>query len=416
MHPETRARDAVRSPLRNPVLLCGGGFALLALASYGFPVFDLISALLEPGLAYTLVDRDFANYWMGGQLALSGDHLDLFVQERYFPRLLELFGSGYQIRAWSYPPHYLLFLWPLGLVGYKAGFVGFLGGTLLAFIFAAWVFKRELAPRADSRVLGLALFGFVLMMLVAAQNGFMIGAALLLGLAWMRTRPVLAGLAFACLTVKPQLALLIPVLLIFDRNWMALTWSAAFTMILVLGSIVAFGVDSWVLYSTETLAYQQFVMTDWYGIFLRMMPTVFGSVRTLGFSPTLAGQIQAPVTLAAAAAVLWLLYRERDPLRRVFAVTCATFLITPYAFNYDMGALSVAAAVLAGRHADGESRFAVPIAMVALISAAVTNLGRANLPITPLVLAAGLGVLVFAARRVSRDPARETLASAPTGN
>jgi hypothetical protein len=403
-------------PLRDPVLLCGAGFTLLAIASYGFWVFDLISAVFEPGLAYTLVDRDFVNYWMGGQLALSGEHLDLFVHERYFPRLQELFGADYEVRAWSYPPHYLLFLWPLGLAGYKAGFIGFIGGTLLAFVFAAWVFKREFAPQADSRLLVLALTGYVLMMLYAAQNGFMTGAALLLGLAWMKNRPLLAGLAFACLTVKPQLVLLIPVLLVFDRNWLALFWSAVFTVLLALVSVAWFGLESWVLYATETLAYQQFVMTNWYDIFLRMMPTVFGSVRTLEFSPAVAAQAQLPVTLAAAATILWLLYRERDPLRRVFTVTCGAFLITPYAFNYDMGALTVAAALLAARRADGDSRFAVPVAMVAMMSAACMNLGRANLPITPLVLAAGLAALVFAARRVSRDPAHETLASVPTGN
>ena len=82
------------------------------------------------------------------------------------------------------------------------------------------------------------------------------------------------------------------------------------------------------------------------------------------------------------------------PLRRAFVVTCGTFLITPYAFNYDMGALCVCAAVLAGR---GRARIAItrrlPIALVAAISGAVTNLGRVNLPLTPLVLAAGLAAV-----------------------
>jgi hypothetical protein len=129
-------------------------------------------------------------------------------------------------------------------------------------------------------VLLLALLGFVLMMLVAAQNGFMTSAALLFGLAWMKRRPALAGLAFACLTVKPQLVFLIPVLLAFDRNWLALLWSAVFTIVLLALSVLLFGLESWGAYLTDTLAFQRSVMTDWYGIFLRMMPTVFGSMRT----------------------------------------------------------------------------------------------------------------------------------------
>jgi hypothetical protein len=411
---EAAAPRSGRSSSLSAVLLCVGGFALLALGSYGFVIYDLGRALLDQDLLYTLVDRDFANYWMAGRMVLSGEYLDLFTHDLYFARLQEAFGAGYQIRSWSYPPHYLLMLWPLGFTSYKTGLVAFLGLTLALFVFAVVIFKRQLAPRADSRVLILALFGYVLMMLVAAQNGFLTGAALLLGLAWMRPRPVLAGLAFACLTIKPQLGLLIPVLLVFDRNWPALIWSAIFTAVLVALSVALFGIDSWVAYLTDTLGYQRTVMTDWYGIFLRMMPTVFGSVRSLGFSPTVAAQAQLPVTLAATGAVLWLLYRERDALQRAFVVTCGTFLITPYAFNYDMGALSACAALLAGTGRAGSRVATVTLAVVAAICAAVTNLGRANLPCTPLVLAAGLLAVAALSRRVSVPASREMPVSEPT--
>jgi hypothetical protein len=60
--------------------------------------------------------------------------------------------------------------------------------------------------------------------------------------------PALAGLAFACLTVKPQLAFLIPVLLAFDRNWLALLCSAVFTTALLVLSVLFFGLDSWGAY------------------------------------------------------------------------------------------------------------------------------------------------------------------------
>ena len=226
---------------------------------------------------------------------------------------------------------------------------------------------------------------------------------------------MLAGIAFACLTVKPQLGLLIPVLLVFDRNWRAFFWSAVCTAVLVLLSVAAFGVDSWTAYLTETLEYQRSVMTDWYGIFLRMMPTVFASMRTLEFSPAQAAQVQLPVTLIAAAAILWLLHRQRDGLHRAFVVTCGTFLITPYGFNYDMGALSVCASLLAvetlGR---GRKLTAVSIAVIAAISAAVMNLGRAGLPITPLVFAIGLGTLVVATRPGREPDPTESSGSAST--
>jgi hypothetical protein len=253
--------------------------------------------------------------------------------------------------------------------------------------------------------------GYVLMNFVVAQNGFLTAAMLLFGFAFMRSRPVLAGIAFGCLTIKPQLGLLIPVLLVFDRNWRVMAWSALFAALLVAVSAAAFGVASWTAYLTETVAYQRSVMTDWYGIFLRMMPTVFASMRTLDFSPSAAAHAQLPVSLLAFLAVLWLLYRERDPLRRAFVVMCGTFLISPYGFNYDMGALCVCAALLAGQPTQGSHRLALlPIAMVAALPPALMNLGRAGIPCGPLILVAGLAALIYAA-----DPNRRTCRQGGSG-
>jgi hypothetical protein len=402
-------------------LFCVGSLALLALAAYGFSVYDLWLSYAQPFLGYTLIDRDFANYWVAARLVASGDHLDLFSQATYFPQVRETFGPWTPWRNWSYPPHYLLFISWLAPLSYKAGLVAFLGSTFAFLLYAVAVFRREHAPDSDLRVVCLALFGYALMQVSVSQNGFLIAAFLLLGLAWMKRRPVLAGLAFACLTVKPQLGLLLPVLMVFDRNWATLAWSSFFTVLLVAVSSAIFGVASWSAYVGETASYQRFVMMEGDGIFPFMMPTVFGSFRALDFFAALNGFritsdvaliAQLPMSVMAFAAVVWVLRHELDPLRRAFAVTCGTFLITPYAFNYDMGALCVCAALLAGQRAKEPrgSLFVVAVALVAAIPAAVTHLGRVGLPITPLVLTLGIGVLI-AARSAIRDAA-EARASA----
>ena len=415
-NPTTPRAESQTGRRIDPTLACVAGFALLAVASYGFQLYDLVGALLSHDLLYTLVDRDFANYWVAGHMVLSGDHMALFSHDDYFARLQALFGSGYQIRSWSYPPHYLLMIWPLGFLDYKTGMIAFLTLTFALFLCSVIVFRARVAPESDPRVLALALVGYVLMMFVATQNGFLTSALLLFALAWRKARPVAAGLALACLTVKPQLGILLPFLLLAERSWRTILWASIFSVLLVGASAVIFGVDSWAAYLTDTLAYQSSVMTDWYGIFLRMMPTTFGSVRTLGFSPTAAFEAQIPVSIAGVMATLWLLRHERDALRRLFGITCATFLVTPYAFNYDMGALSACAAMLATVDGlRGRGYAIVPIALVAAISGAVTNLGRAGVPLTPLVLAAGLGALVWAVRvKVSASPPRETPAFEPT--
>ena len=47
-------------------------------------------------------------------------------------------------------------------------------------------------------------------------------------LALRRTRPVTAGILLGCLTFKPQLGILFPFLLLFERNWTMIA-SAALT-------------------------------------------------------------------------------------------------------------------------------------------------------------------------------------------
>lgn len=375
-------------------------FTALGLFSYGFEAYDLLVTLPVDGIAYMLADRDFANYWVGGRLAVSGAYLDLFSHETYFPYLQQLFGADYQIRSWSYPPHYLLLVWPLGYLDYEVAFAAFMGSTFALFAMAVVAFKREFAPTVDPRLLLVSLLGYVLMMFVTTQNGFLTSALLLFGLAWMRARPWLAGIAFACLTVKPQLGVLLPVVLLLDRNWRVIVSATVATVGLIAASVVSFGVESWMAYFTDTVAYQRFVMTDWYGIFLRMMPTVFGAARTLGLGAEAAAEIQAAVSGIAGLAVLWLLSREADRLTRAFIVLCGTFLVSPYAFNYDMGALCVGAALLAGRHLERyRVSVAGPLALIAVCSPAVMNLGRAGLPLVPPLLAVGLLVLLAASER-----------------
>lgn len=385
-----------------PVVLCVAAFSLFGILSYALQLTDLMRSLWLPGLSPIVLDRDFANYWMAGRLAFSGEYMDLFRQPAYLRQLEGMFGAGYPIRAWSYPPHFLLFLWPFALLSYKVALVAFLAMTFALFCGSVVVFRRTYASDSATGALLFAITAYAVMMLVAAQNGFLTASLLLFGLAAMRGQPLLAGLAFGALTIKPQLGLLVPVLLLVDRNWAALAWSAVMAGALVLLSIFFFGADSWHAYLTETLTYQRSVMTDWHGIFLRMMPTVFGGARSLGLSPATAFALQWPISVLASALVLWLFWKERDPLRRTFVLSTGTFLISPYAFNYDMGALAVVAAVLVGSCSVPSGRLAqLAIGVVAVTPAAVTNLGRAGLPVVPVILAAAL---ILLATDTSRPP------------
>lgn len=355
-------------------------------------------------------NRDFVNYWLGAKLASDGQYMDLFAHDSYFPHIEAFIGSNAEIRSWSYPPHFLLLVRPLALLDYTTALLTFLSATFALFVWSVVLCRREFAPRSNAAIVVFAVVGYAVMMFDATQNGFLTAALTLFALTWMRTRPAASGCMFALLTVKPQLGFLFLLLLLLDRNWRVLLWGVIAAALLLAASIALYGIESWQAYSTTTLAYQRSVMTHWYGIFLNMMPTTFGGMRALGYTPETALYAQLPVSLAGAIGVVWILGRETDPLRRVFAVACGTFLITPYAFNYDMGALAVTAALLAGAANGRPGSSSILFAAVATLPGVVMNLGRGGLPISPLLIGAALAIVANEARG-SASPSRLAVVS-----
>ena len=350
--------------------------------------------------------QDFSNYWQAAKLTLLGAQQALFEPAQYLAYLQAEFGQGAQPLAWSYPPHFLLFLWPLGFLSYGVALATFMLLTFALFVTAIVVFHRKFARDANLKVTALALLPYVLITTFATQNGFLTAAVTLLALTYMNDRPVLAGLALAVLTVKPQLGFLFPLVVLLDRNWALLRWASLFTLVLVALSAILFGLTTWHDYFVNIIPNQKVVMDTWIGTFLLIMPTTFGSLRVLGFEPGLALALHCAVATLAAVATWWLLRNVRDPLRRAFVLLAGTLLISPYAFNYDMGALCVTAALVAQTSRAPHLRTAaIGIALIAVFPGLMMHLAVSRLPLTPLLLAAGL-VAVWHIERSSVSDAR----------
>ncbi len=179
---------------------------------------------------------DFTNLWFGGRLALEGQTERLFDIESYRAGLRALFAPYIADSEWSYPPTLLLLAAPLALfplyVAYFLWTVGTLGllsvllrraGLPLAACGLLWI-----SPGALNNV----LFG---------HNGALTAFLLFAGLLTATKRPVVAGLCFAVLTIKPHLGLLIPICLIAACAWRTISWTALFTLMLAALTALLFG-------------------------------------------------------------------------------------------------------------------------------------------------------------------------------
>ncbi len=375
----------------NRLALMFAAFSLAAsLVVLGPRLAQLVAGLVAPGIGFDIANADFINYWMAGQLVLDGKTALLFDPPAYNSHLQAMFGADYPPHAWSYPPHAILIFLPLGLLPYKPALVGFLALSGFVHFWALRAFVRAHAPEADKHWLIAAHVAFVAINLAAAQNGFLTAALLVGAFAITDRNPLIAGFLLALLTFKPQLGILVPVALIFSGQWRTIGWAALFAALLVLVSIAAFGIDSWKAYVEIILPFQQGVMTGWSGGMLLMMPTVLSALRLEGVDAETASLAQTIFSIAMLPLALLALWRARTPIARFFALCLGTFAILPYGFNYDMGALvSAAAMVLATNNHENLAR-ALPFCAIAMAPVLVIWVAIAGLPVVPLLLGAVL--------------------------
>jgi len=343
-----------------------------------------VVAILAPGLAPSLADKDFANYWMASRLLLSGRVQDLFGPwDVYFSHLQEAFGSEYPWHNWSYPPHFLFLVWPFGLFGYKIALLLFLATTGIAFLFAyrAFIGERNL-------VAWVAAMPFMVVNFWAAQNGYLCAALALGALALREKRPIIAGILLGLLTIKPQLGLLFPFLLVAERRWTVIASATISTLLLVAASAAIFGPDAWRGYIQNVVPYQNAVMRVLEGLFLAMMPSVYGALRNWNFGPDLALMLHLSVAAPVALVVIVAFFRIGDARDRSILLLIATFITTPYALSYDLGLLAGALGLMALRDPpspEGRIRIAI-LTLAMLLPLAMIQFGLLKIPLAAIVL------------------------------
>jgi len=362
---------------------------LVALVMTAYITWQGLSGVgIHPGFA----DKDFANYWTAGKLILDGRVADLFgPHSTYFVHLTAAFGPEYPWHNWSYPPHYLLLVWPLGLLGYKTSMMLFLAVTGAFFLWAVRLFGGP-----GNRLMWIAVVPFIAHNFWVAQNGFLFAGCALGALALRDRRPILAGVLLGLLTIKPQLGILFPLLLLAERRWLVILSAAASTLALVLLSAAVFGWDAWLGYLGEVVPYQAFVMRELGGTFLAMLPSIYGMLRNWGFDADSALPLHLAIGIPVFLATIAAFFLARTDRDRSILLLIATFVVTPYALSYDLGMLAAALGLLAATPDAQHRRHGLVLALAMLLPVIMMPLGEAHVTIAPFLI---LAVWLFALRQ-----------------
>jgi Glycosyltransferase family 87 len=301
-----------------------------------FSLAVLASLLLHP----RALNTDFLAFWSFPRFAAShpiGQIYNAAALQAFQKSLYPGFGSFY---PYLYPPSFLLVSWWLNFCTFAqaqllwtlAGLLLFTVATLAYFPRHRWLVLAALLASPASLLNG-----------VTGETAYFTSALLFLGLCALPGRPICAGIAFGLLTIKPQLAVLIPVLLLARGEWTALLAAGLTAAGLIALSCLVFPPDLWLLWAHTLPTYQAQYFTG-AGLNLNILVTPAANLISLGLSPAFAWTAQSGS--AALVAILLFLTARRAPYRlAAAALLTGSFLAVPHAYAYDTLTLPAAMAL-----------------------------------------------------------------------
>lgn len=296
-----------------------GRFILLAvtlLAALAFDLHNLINnAPLDLGIDFRVFER------------ASNDPAEMVYRDHRAP--------------FAYPPTALILMKPLTALGYWA----WIAISAIAFALSAAVI-------AGNRVVALSFLApGAIRGLVQGQSPMLMGAILFAGLS---LPPLIGGALWGvAASIKPQLMLFAPLMLIVRRDWLMLAGMALGGLSMVGASLIFLDLSLW---------------WDWIGAMTNFNGLVSNGSMTRAVTPAgmaaVAGLPMLPfivssIALGAAAVIVAAARVEGEQL--ILLVVAASLVASPYAHSYDTIALIPACVALLLK---GKWIYAVPAAFI----------------------------------------------------
>ncbi len=370
------------------VLASLGAVAVITSASYAW--------MLAPVASGSTRDRfgrpaawDFRAFYSAAHFASEGRPAEAYDEPVMEAYQREIFGQDTPLIPWPYPPSTALALRPLAAFGYNLALLLWVGLGLGSLALATFVTTR---PR-HLLLLGL-LSPSVGYAVTSGQISVYMAALLLAGLGLLRRAPLWAGVLLGLLVLKPQLALLVPILLFAWRDRRVLWGACASASALALSSVLVFGWRPWLAFWSALPHHGADLLSHARPDLWARVPTSYVLLRELGTGGLGAWSGHALIALVSVG-LLWrgLRLPNLDDGRRALLLVSATLLCLPYVWDYDLVILLVPA-LLIWRDRGSDERLALGVLLFLMASLGPTLrylASFAGLQIGPLVWASLLG-------------------------
>jgi hypothetical protein len=316
----------------------------IRLAVFLFALFGLIGWLLFAALFSRAPAQDLMVFHTAGRLALAGDFA-LLRDGRAFTGLLnrthaDWLGAPLVLHPWVYPPPTLLLAALLAPMPFAVAYGVFMAAGIACLGACLWRWWRGTATRP--LWLGLVLLCPATAFCIGSgQLSFFIAGIFLCFLLIRGAHPFAAGCLLGLLFLKPQFGLMVPVALLAGRDWRGLAGAASTSLLLILLSLLAFGLTPWrdwlhLMFSGDP------ALTAWMDTGRHFGQSADTYARLLGAPPRMASLAQL-LAIALSAVCVWCVFARRyaDAARAVVLLSAAV-LAAPHVGDYDSVLLGVA--------------------------------------------------------------------------
>jgi hypothetical protein len=361
-----------------------------ALSSWRTERFAAMMPILTPFLLFAVIGielmtlaswlPDTLRIWWSPEVGKLGD-FEFFYSKAESPATLN-----------QYSPGLILLMKPLAALDLLTAFQVYFAINAAALLGVAYLAQRAVQSPAAKLAVFLGVIAlphahwalrvghFVPVLALLALSGFLLA----------ERRPLVAGMCFALLALKPQY-LPIPMLyLLWTRNWRALT-AAAGTLIVITGAgIVTVGTDSFMAqlerltntgldHGERYLPIQQAWQYSWQGFLV-----------SAGINPN--PLVTADLLLLSLGAVVLVWFTRARSVAKV-AAAVGMLLLAPYSTFYNWTLIVVAAALLL--RADVRPRFLIPMILAVGSVAAAATLKATPYPVSNVLTTVGPGGLYW---------------------
>jgi len=288
---------------------------------------------------------DFSIFWSASYAFLHGSAAQVYdhssfdrIQQTLFPRL-----GHVSMMPWLYPPTFLVLIAPLALLPLLVMYLVFTAGGITLFTAGTLRVSGLAGSLNGSRLAWLVVAGLPCVFVPAmfGQNSLLTAGLAVFALHWLHRKPLLAGLCIGLLAIKPQMALLFPLVLIAARAWRALAAAAVSAALFSALSVLVCGVQSLRLFLVNTGIARETLLEHRRSYWLTS-PTTFAVLRNGGAPVAASYAAQGLVALIAATAAWYVWRKSRDTRLRAASFTIATLLSNPYVWHYELAWAGIA--------------------------------------------------------------------------